>query len=360
MIPFVKPVIPEWDDLKDNFLKTLYGGSINEGQQVYNFENALASYLKIKNVNCVSSGSAALHISLVMSGVQQGDLVISTSLTAEPTNTVIKSTGADIYYCDLDPKTGQLDLNSLNKTILEKAKAFVVVHYGGYVQSLCELEILSRKYNFKLIEDCAHAIGSQIQNKLCGTIGDFGCFSFQAIKQITTIEGGAITYKDGSIERDVKELRWFGLSKDLARSENNITRQGFKYNYNNVHATIGLASLETYGHRLSRVRGIAKKFDEKVTTSRTLEALPLVNGSQSSYWLYLVKTDYSSKVKRIFNEQGVAGGEVHKLNHLHSYLSTGQDLPGAKEFYSKLFHIPIGPWLTDIEVEKILKVIENV
>ena len=359
IIPLFKPNLPQRDKLQDALMDTIFEEPLNEGQLVYNFEEKLSQFLGVSDAIAVSSGTAALHLALIMSGVERDGHVISTSLTAEPTNTVIRSIGANITYCDLDPVSGLLDLNSLSVSDLERAKAFIVVHYGGYVQDLSAIQALCRKYSIKIIEDCAHALGSTLENENVGTIGDFGCFSFQAIKQITTIEGGAIVSKDPKTFPILRQLRWFGLQKSIPRSETNITMQGYKYNFNNVHAKIGLLQLSTYHTSLEKIVNRADAYTQETSRNPHFTNIPVLQKSQSSYWLFLSRVNSVDHASKFFADRRIVAGRVHKLNHHHEYLQADRDLFGCEEFEKTLFHIPIGAWMTENEVERVLAAIRD-
>ena len=174
----------------------------------------------------------------------KNDEVISTAMTSEPTNTIIYATGAKIVWADVNPKTGLLDPKSVESKITDRTKAIVLVHYAGMVCDMAEFNKLSLKYNIPIIEDCAHALGSYYDNKAIGNNSQYSCFSFQAIKHMTTIDGGMICLKKEEEIETAKKLRFFGLSKNVSRLENDITRVGYKYGMNNVTAAIGLIQLK--------------------------------------------------------------------------------------------------------------------
>ena len=353
-IPFFKPNLPCRSKLERELVDSIYSHPLNEGDLVYEFEARVADFLGVADAVAVSSGTAALHLALVMAGVKDGDYVISTSLTAEPTNTVIRSVGAHIIYCDLDANTGLLDLNSLKASDLKKSKAFIVVHYGGYVQNIEDTVNLCSTYSIKVLEDCAHALGSEYNDQMVGTFGDYGCFSFQAIKQITTIEGGAIITKHSTKLPLLRQSRWFGLQKLQSRQMTNITFQGFKYNFNNVHAKIGLLQFSEYGAQLKKVRSIATAYKTEISQSFSIFNVADISNSINSNWLFLTKVQNMEHATTFFDRQEITTGRVHKLNHRHEYLKADRDLIGAETFENNLFHLPIGAWMTDGEIERVL------
>lgn len=196
MISIVKPYIPPKDVLMPALEKTIYSGYIAQGQKVDDFEFKLGQYFENNNVLTVNSGTSALHLSLILANVGPGDEVISTALTAEPTNTAIAQTGAKVIWADTEPFTGLICPKSVEKLITNKTKAIMIVHYAGMVANLNEFYSIREKYNIPVIEDCAHAFGAEYKGKKLGYYSDFAIYSFQAIKHLTTIDGGLLVLKD--------------------------------------------------------------------------------------------------------------------------------------------------------------------
>ncbi|MCL2665650.1 MAG: DegT/DnrJ/EryC1/StrS family aminotransferase, partial [Defluviitaleaceae bacterium] len=185
MIPLVKPFMPPSSELMPALENVLYSGFIAEGESVYEFEKQFGDY--IGNPYCVSvnSGTAALHIALLLADVKGGE-VISTALTAEPTNVAIVLAGADVVFADVNESNGLINPKSVRKLINEKTKAIMLVHYAGMVCDMDEFNKISKEYNIPIIEDNAHALGSRYNGKPVGSNSPYTCFSFQAIKQMTT------------------------------------------------------------------------------------------------------------------------------------------------------------------------------
>ena len=354
MIPLLKPSMPDKGQLLPALERSLYEGPLNEGDAVYEFEEKLGQMLGANALISVNSGTAALHLALILSGVVAGDEVLTTSLTAEPTNTVITQAGATPIFVDLF-EDGQLDLEDLKNKVTERTRAIIVVHYGGYPQSLTKIKELVDGSNIKIIEDCAHALFSQMDGLNCGLLGDFGCYSFQAIKQITTVEGGALVLRDRYLIEEAKQRRWFGLSKGLARESTKIVYQGFKYNFNNVAATIGLIQLSTVKDRVRRVQEIAAAYDACIDQLKYIDRVVPIQNSRPSYWLYSVLCDETEGLISLLRKCGISSGKIHKLNHEHPIFTPRVQLTGAEKFHRRLLHIPIGPWLRDEEIDKIIE-----
>jgi dTDP-4-amino-4,6-dideoxygalactose transaminase len=195
MIPIVKPYIPPKEFLMPALEETIYSGYIAQGQKVEDFEFKLGQYFENNNLLTVNSGTSALHLSLILANVGPRDEVISTALTAEPTNTAIAQTGAKVIWADTEPFTGLICPRSVENLITNKTKAIMIVHYAGMVANLNKFYSIREKYNIPIIEDCAHAYGAEYRGKKLGYYSDFAIYSFQAIKHLTTIDGGTISSK---------------------------------------------------------------------------------------------------------------------------------------------------------------------
>jgi perosamine synthetase len=351
MKSLIRPNLPLKETLLPVLEDVLYSGSINEGELVYEFENGLCDYLNTPNLLAVSSGSAAIDIAFILAGIVPGDEVISTSLTAEPTNTCLTARGATVRFADIDLDTGCIGVDGIRAAMTDKTKAVMVVHYGGYPAHIEEIADYCRKHELVLIEDCAHAFDAKVSGSAVGNFGDFGIFSFQAIKQITTIEGGAITYRDASLTDKIKKMRWFGLSKTVSRAENNIDIQGYKYNFNNVHAAIGIQQLAEYRDKHAWVKCIAQQYNDQIDALCAIERLPDRACVEPSYWLYTVLTDRAEEFISFFSSKGIEASKIHKLTHEHGIFCADDFIPDRlPKFFEKMVHIPIGPWLSDRDV----------
>lgn len=355
MIPLVKVGMPPKSILMPELEEVLYSGMIAEGEYVYRFEKAFGQQFALPNALAVSSGTGALHIALLLSGVEAGDEVITTAMTAEPTNTVILQCGATPVFADVDPETGNLDPASVAAAIGPKTKAIVVVHYAGFPVDMPVMRRVADQYGIALIEDAAHALGACCAGAPIGTIGDFGIFSLQAIKHMTTVDGGVLTMRNLELVTLAKKLRWFGLAKGVPRTEVDITRLGFKYNMHNVAGVIGLAQLKTINQRISRHIENGQFFDREISAIPGLSVTRIDSGQEPSYWLYSVLSDDSDKVERILAAAGVSASKLHRPNHMHSvFQSFRRSLPGLDTYYRRLTHIPCGWWVGNDDREKII------
>ena len=359
MIPLVKPYLPPREVLMPRLEEILYSGYIAEGQVVYDFEDDLKQFLGNPHVLAVQSGTAALHIALSLLNIGPGDEVISTPMTAEPTNTTIALTGAKVVWGDVDPKTGLLDPDSVRSKITERTRAIVLVHYAGMVCDMNRFTKLSQEYGIPVIEDAAHAFGSGYQGKVVGSCSRFTCYSFQAIKQLTTVDGGAIAFTNPEEVAPARKLRWFGLDKKVPRLENDITRAGFKYGMNNVTATIGRVQMEGYRQILNTYLDNGTYYDQALQNVPGVTLVPYYPDTQPSYWLYTMKVEQREQFIQAMEAAGITASPLHHRSDTHSVFSASRcELPGMEEFYSHFVHIPCGWWVDQETRETIVNAIK--
>lgn len=360
MISLVKVFFPPRESLLPAIESVLYSGQVAEGQQVYEFEEQFGKRFNLPNVLAMSSGTAALHAALTLAGIQLGDEVISTPMTAEPTNTSILYCGATVVWADVDPSSGNIDPESIRKSITAKTKAIVVVHYAGYPVRLAEVRAIADEFDIPLIEDCAHALGATYDGKPIGTVGDFGIFSFQAIKHMTTVDGGILTMADAKHMTAAKKFRWFGMLKGVPRTEVDIQSIGYKYNMNNVNATIGLVQLNHIDAILDRHISNGRYYDTQFQGIPGLDFARCDAAAKPSYWLYTLLTDHADDIEKALNVADIMASKLHRPNNFHSiFRSSEKPLPGLDQFYRRLLHIPCGWWVSDEDRERIVAVIKK-
>lgn len=360
MIPLVKTRIPDRDKLIPELEKVLYSGYVAQGDQVELFERKFEQYVGGGHSLSLNSGTAALHVALILAGVKQGDEVISTALTAEPTNVAIKGIGAKIRYADIDMGTGNISAESIRCNINSNTKAIMVVDYAGIPVNVAEIQEISKEFNIPVIHDAAHSLGSKFNGSRSGNHFPYTVFSLQAIKHLTTIDGGILQVANFHEYERAKLIRWFGIDKKLTRLENNIQFQGFKYHMNNVNATIGLVQLNELDSIVDSYIKNGKYFDEHLKDIEGIELLKYYPGSEPSYWLYTMKVDNRDGFIKRLAEKGIQASELHKRNDLHDYLNDfNQELPSLDKFYSKMVHIPCGWWVTETDRKLIVDTIKE-
>ncbi len=360
MLPLVKPYIAPKEELMPAIEKVLYSGYIAEGEAAWGFEEKLQNLLDNPNTLAVQSGTAALHLALLLLNVGPGDEVISTPMTSEPTNTTIAITGAKVVWADVDPNTGLLDSKSVREKITERTKAIMLVHYAGMVCNMDEFNKLSEETGIPVIEDAAHALGSKYMGKVIGSNSRFTCFSFQAIKHLTTVDGGAIAFKNSEDLTPARKLRWFGLDKKVARLENDITRAGYKYGINNLTGIIGQIQLAHISEILNKYISNGMFYDNALKGIPGVTLVPYYANTEPSYWLYTMKVEKRDDFMKMMESIGVSASPLHHRSDTHSVFSASKcELPNMEEWYNNFVHIPCGWWVDDETREKIVDAIKK-
>ncbi len=360
MIPLVKPFIAPKNDMMPAIENILYSGYIAAGSAVDKFERELGAYIENPNVLALNSGTAALHIALLLLNIGSGDEVISTAMTAEPTNTTIAVTGAKVVWADVDPDTGLLSPESVRRKITEKTKAIMLVHYAGMVCDMDEFNQISKEYGIPIIEDTAHALGSKYKGRKVGSNSQFTCYSFQAIKHITTVDGGAISFNNVEDMEEARKLRWFGLDKRVSRLENDIKRAGYKYGMNNVNATIGSVQLRYIDQIIGKHVENGKFYDKALKNVPGVTLVPYYAHTEPSYWLYTAKVEDRDEFCKAMEDRGVIASPLHHRSDTHSVFANSKcDLPALDEFYKHFVHIPCGWWVSKEDREYIIDMIKK-
>ena len=360
MIPLIKTYIPAKEILLPRLEEVLYSGYIAQGKAVDDFEHEFSKFIGNKYSLSVNSGSAALHIALILAGVKLGDEVISTPITAEPTNTVIKQTGAKIVWADIDPKTGNICPDDVESKITDKTKAIMVVDYAGIPVNIKRFQEIEKKFSVNVIEDASHALGASFDGKRVGNHFKYTTFSFQAIKHLTTVDGGMVSIKDEADFEKAKLIRWFGISKACTRLENDIQIQGYKYHMNNINATIGLVQLENIESEKNKYIENGKYYDEALKGVEGIVLMTYYPKSEPSYWLYTMKVDKRDAFIKMMADNGVMASELHKRNDLHTIFHESKvHLTQVDAFEKSWVHIPCGWWVTKEDREKIVSVIKK-
>lgn len=359
MIPIVKPFLPPPEVLMPRLQATLYSGYIAEGERVKEFEKSFGAYIDNPYALSVNSGTSALHLALLMAGVKEGDEVISTALTAEPTNVAIVQAGAKVVWADVGENTGVLSPTSVREKITSRTKAIMLVHYAGIVADMDAFQKISDEFGIPIIEDAAHALGAKYKGRMIGSISPYTIFSLQAIKHITTVDGGILSLNSQAQHDRGRIKRWFGLDKTKPRLENNITEVGYKYHMNDVNATIGLVQMDYINETVGKYIENGRYMDSQLVDTEGVKLIDYYEGSEPSYWLYTIRVERRSDFIKWMAENGISASELHLRNDRHQIFGKPADLPALDKFYAEMVHLPCGWWVNDEDRERIVDAIKK-
>lgn len=348
----------------------LTSGFIGQGPKVEEFENKLKQRFNNPFINTVNSCTSGLELAVHMVKNNDSDCeIITTPLTCTATNFAILSRGAKIKWADVDPNNCNIDLDDVARKITSRTKAIMVVHWSGYPVDLDKLrDIQIKAMNMfgtmpAIIEDCAHAWGSKYKDKLIGTYGNFAVFSFQAIKHLTTGDGGIIISPNDELHQRAKLLRWYGLDRNSSRDfrcQQNIKEFGFKWHMNDIAATIGLCNLEHTEDLINKHKDNGHYYNHALRNIKGVKLLENKPEYDSSYWIYTMMVENRTNFIKTMKEKGIMVGQVHDRNDKHDCLKEYRMvLPGLDEVAKKMIAIPCGWWITRKNREYIVDCIKE-
>jgi dTDP-4-amino-4,6-dideoxygalactose transaminase len=360
-IPLYRVHLPPEGELMPALRDCLYSGQISEGEPVYEFERRFAEFVGARDALSFYSGTAALHTALLLAGAGPGDEVITTAMTAEPTNMAILHTGAKVVWADVDPWNGNVTADSIAEVISARTKAIMVVHYGGVPAPMREIRAVAEGRGIPVIEDAAHALGARYGGLPLGAFSDFVMYSLQAIKHMTTVDGGILTCRSAEQATRGRLVRWFGIDRHASRTEVDVREVGYKYHMNNVNATIGLVQLDHIAPIIARHIDNGRYFDEQLIDLPGIAPCRWEQEAEPSYWFYTVLADDPENLQRRLAASGIASSKSHRRNDLHSVFATSRrSLPGLDSFYSRMLHIPCGWWVSNDDRDRIAAVLREV
>lgn len=348
MIPLFKPFIDK--SCVKELTRVLSSGYIGEGKKVKELERLLSDYLE-GYVVLTNSATSALHLAYHMSGVKDHE-VVTTPMTCMATNTPILNVGGTVVWADVNPETGNIDPLSVLSKITKKTRAITCVHYGG---NLCSPELLeiSKKHKIPLIEDCAHLLNKGL--------GGLQAYSFQAIKFMTTGDGGALVTQDKKIYDRAKLLRWYGIDRESGqtmRCMNPVHEVGFKFHMNDIAATIGIANHNRMSEVYTKTQNNARFYNEEFTGLFHFKKVPVE--TRNDYWLYILKCDDRDNFMKYMKEQGIETSLVHARNDIQPIFKDSLvKFDGLEKFWTEQVCIPVGWWLSKNDVRKIAKAVKD-
>lgn len=364
MLPLFKVQV-DTETCLQNVREVLESGYIGEGNWVDKFEKALEeAWWSDRRVLTVNSCTSALELALHMCGVKDKH-VITTPQTCTATNTAIVSRGGKIVWADVDQFSGNITPESV-KRLLEDyndVAAIVCVDWGGTPVDYDELRRVAN--GIPIIEDAAHSYLTMYNDGfIANTGGDYVCYSFQAIKHLTTVDGGALIVPEG-LEKRAELLRWYGLDRKSSasfRCAQTIQEAGFKFHMNNVAAAIGLANMDKALDGVVGSRLCAEHYDNHLKMGKGVIYIPTFT-LNSSYWLYTILVKDRDKFVKYLEENGIAASPVHARNDKHPCFPPRNLNPehrkGVDYFAEHNVSIPCGAWLTQEDLAKIIQVVNK-
>tara|TARA_B100000886_G_scaffold339938_1_gene307032 strand:- start:57 stop:1199 length:1143 start_codon:yes stop_codon:yes gene_type:complete len=306
-----------------NLNRTIESRWVGQGPKVELFEKRFSKkYLNNQNALATGSGTDALHLSYVLANIKKDDEVIVPIFTCTATNIPLLYLGAKIVFADINPDTMNVCTSSVKKLITKKTKAIVCVHYGGLPCDMDELKKISKKNNLILIEDVAQAIGAKYKKKNVGTFGHFSTYSFQAIKHITTGDGGMLVTKNKKDYEKGKRIRWFGIDRDKKYKgtwSNDIYEIGYKYQMTDISATLGLDSLSEVDGIINYRRKLYYRYLQNFSKSTKIKVIDDYDKNKfHAAWLMTISISNKDYLQKKLNSKNIEANQVHFRNDKYS------------------------------------------
>ena len=370
------PAYEPWISKDDKKIvdKALSQSMLTLGPQLEKFESDFCKYSNSKYAIAVSNCTAALHLSLMALGIKKNDEVIIPDLTFVADANAILACNAKPVITDINKENFFLSIANIKKNITKKTKAIIPVHIYGQVCNIDEILDVAKDNNLKVIEDCAHAVGTFHKSKHVGTLGSTGCFSFYPTKNITTAEGGMVITNSKQIAEKVRQLRSHGMTKSLQNRYSSeypwifdILQPGYNYRLDEIRAALGITQLK----RIKKINGLRKK--ASMYYHKNLQNIPgiilpdMVNDRTHSYHLYTIRVTNPYKLSRnqLFKKLKNNGIRttvywmpIHKYTAYQKFAKKSNVINTTK-IYDEILALPLFPNISKIHQDSVIKVIKS-
>jgi dTDP-4-amino-4,6-dideoxygalactose transaminase/nucleoside-diphosphate-sugar epimerase len=376
-IPLAQPVLDEKEETA--VISALRSGWLTSGPQVQIFEKGFAEKVSAPHAVAVSSCTAALHLCLVHVGVKPGDEVITTPLNWASTGNTIINMGANIVFADVLPGTLNIDPRSVERAITERTKAIMPVHMAGQPCDLDEVYAVARRHHIPVIEDAAHALGAGYKGVPIGSYGDYTCFSFYAIKNITTMEGGAVTVKQAEDGERLRVLAgngmqasaWQRYGRSAMPSPPEVVVPGYKYLMSNVSAAMGVEQLRKFAAFKASRQRLANMYRTVLEDVEEIRLLDVRNDVEHAWHLFIIRLNLNllrktrNEVAYALRRENVGTGFHFYGLHLHRYYREAlgmkpEDLPEATAASYDVLSLPLYPLMTDKNCHEVIGALKKV
>ncbi|MEI8055133.1 MAG: DegT/DnrJ/EryC1/StrS family aminotransferase [bacterium] len=373
---FLKFTAPAIDQTTiDEVIACLKSGWLATGPRVKQFEEGLEKYFGSPHVLALTSGTAALHLALKGFGLKSGDEVITTPMTFIASLNTIVHAGAKPVLVDVDLKTRNIDVTKIVSKITSHTKAILPVHFAGIPVDLDPLYEIAQKYNLRVLEDSAHAIGSHYKGRVIGSFGDTQAFSFHPNKVMTTGEGGCVSTRDTKLAQDIKVQRFHGIDREAfnrhekgGSQDYDVIKPGYKYNMLDLEAAIGIHQLAELESFIAKRQVLVDRYNEKLFnwSELSLPQLPSYNCRVSWYVYAPLITNMSRDIfMQQMQEHGIGTGLHHHAAHLYTYYQEtygyqrGQ-FPNAETISDHIVSLPLFASMTLDDQDRVIAAMKRI
>ncbi|MBI5095340.1 MAG: aminotransferase class I/II-fold pyridoxal phosphate-dependent enzyme [Candidatus Hydrogenedentes bacterium] len=376
-IPLARPSLgPEEEQA---IIATLRSGWLTTGAKVQAFEKAVAESVQAPDAIAVSSCTAALHLCLVHAGVKAGDEVITTPLNWASSGNTVLNLGAKPVFADICPDTLNIDPEAIERAITPRTKAIMPVHHAGQPCDLDAVYAVARRHNIPVVEDAAHALGAAYKGSPVGKTGVYACFSFYPIKNITTIDGGAIATTDPETAAALRVLAnngmsaiaWHRYGRSATPAQPEVVTPGYKYRMHDVSAAMGIEQMKKLPAFMAARRRLARMYSSVLSDVEEISLPAVSEDSEHAWHLYIIRlkldrlTMNRDEIAQALRRENVGTG-IHFVGlHLHQYYRetlgyTPEDLPVATAASREILSLPLFPLMTDKNVSEVVEALKKV
>jgi len=354
------------DSAKKSVMETLDSRWIGQGPKVKLFEEGFSKkFGSNRPAIAVGSGTDALHLSYILAGLKSGDEVIAPVFTCTATNIPFLYMDVKINFADIDSDTMNMDIDHVRQLMNQNVKAIVCVHYGGLPCDMDELQSIADEWGVPIIEDAAHAVGAKYKGRDIGSISDFTMFSFQAIKHITTGDGGMLILKDQELADKAERIRWFGIDRNAKQAgiwENDIRDIGYKYQMTDIAAAMGIASLNEFDENLELRKMLFRAYEDELVDCERLKIVGSgFEDREHGAWLFTVIVEERFTLQKKLRDKGIESNQVHFRNDRYSIFkefADGKVFPNMDKVEDNYLVLPLHTKMTLADVKKVCKVIK--
>ena len=352
---------------KKSVMEVLDTRWIGQGPKVKLFEESFSKKFASKlPAIAVGSGTDALHLSYILAGLKSGDEVIAPVFTCTATNIPFLYMGIKILFADIDPDTMNIDINHVAQLMNKNVKAIICVHYGGLPCDMDELQNIADKWSIPIIEDAAHAVGAKYKGSNIGSISDFTMFSFQAIKHITTGDGGMLIVKNKELIDQAERVRWFGIDRNAKQAgiwENDITEIGYKYQMTDIAAAMGIASLQEFDAVSSLRKRLFKVYSDELAGYDRVKIIGNdFDDREHAAWLFTIIVDNRYKLQEKLRDNKIESNQVHFRNDRYSIFkdfTDGKNFPNMDQIEDKYLVLPLHTMMNENDVRRVCSIIKS-
>ena len=341
--------------------KILKSGWLTHGKYSNYFEKEFSRFTGSKYSSLVSNCTAGLHLACKAMGFKKNDEVIVPAQTHVATAHAVEYTGAKAVFADINLYDGNINIESIKSKINKRTKGIIIVHFAGYPCEIDKILKICRDSKLKLIEDCAHALGTYYKNKHVGNFGHAGVFSFYPTKQITTGEGGMVITSSKKIYNSVKQNKAFGIDTDIKDRKvpglYNVNSLALNFRLTDFQACLGYFQLKRYKKELIQRKKIAKNYCKLLKKSKQVSFHNFMNNASYFIFPIFLKKKFKMKLINLFKKNNV-GFSIHyarPVNLMNFYRARTKECKNAKKFSDETISLPCH---SDINLKKI-KVITN-